>query len=109
MAMDVFTVRDLRERTGQLLGDAEKGNVSLITKHGRPAILAVPFDERLIEHGIHRAMALRLFEADLVSLPKAAKIAGVSVEDFIDLLGRSGIPAVSYSPKELEEELEVSW
>jgi prevent-host-death family protein len=45
---DVFTVRDLRLRTGDLLRDAEEGKLSIITKHGRPAILAIPFGERLL-------------------------------------------------------------
>ena len=107
--MDVFSVRDLRERTGKLMGDAAEGKVSLITKHGRPAILALPFDERLLEHGINQAMALKLFEADLVSLPKAAKIAGIQVEAFLDLLARYDIPAVTYSPDELDDEIEIKW
>ena len=55
--VEVFSVRDLRNRSGDLLRDAEAGKVSLITKRGAPAILAVPFDEKLLTHGIHRAMA----------------------------------------------------
>jgi hypothetical protein len=35
--LDVFTVRDLRQRSGDLLRDAEQGRLALITKHGRPA------------------------------------------------------------------------
>jgi hypothetical protein len=36
---DVFTVRDLRKRTGDLMRDAEAGRLALITKHGRPKFL----------------------------------------------------------------------
>jgi prevent-host-death family protein len=60
---DVFTVRDLRNRTGDLMRDAEEGRLSIITKHGRTAILAIPFDERLLAFGVHRSLALHLFEA----------------------------------------------
>jgi prevent-host-death family protein len=80
---DVFTVRDLRLRTGDLLRDAEEGKLSIITKHGRPAILAIPFGERLLAQGIHRAI-------------------------FIELLGKAGVPAVSYSPEDLTDELEIA-
>ncbi len=48
--VDVFSARDLRQRSGELLKDAENGQLALITKHGRPAILAVPFDDP-IEQG----------------------------------------------------------
>jgi len=59
--LDVFTARDLRNRSGELIKYAEVGQVSLITKHGKPAFLAVPFDKWLVSHGVHRAMALHLF------------------------------------------------
>jgi prevent-host-death family protein len=105
---DVFTVRDLRQRSGDLLRDAEEGRLSLITKHGRPAILAVPFDERLLSHGIHRALALHLFEAGQVTLAQGAKLAGLSLEDFIELVSQTGIAAVSYPPEDLEDEVEAA-
>lgn len=103
--LDVFTVRELRNRSGDLLRDAEAGTLSLITKHGRPAILAVPFDERLLDQGVHRALALALFENGKLTLAQAAKVAGESVEGFIELLGAVGIPAVDYPAEELDEEL----
>ena len=104
----VFSVRDLWQRSGELLRDAENGRLALITKHGRPAILAVPFDERLLDLGVHRALALRSFEKGQLSLVQAAKVAGVSAEEFVALLGEAGIAAVDYPPEELEEEVDVA-
>jgi prevent-host-death family protein len=106
--LDVFSARDLRNKSGELLRDAEAGQISLITKHGKPAILAVPFDERLINQGVHRAMALHLFESHQLTLAQCAKLAGLSLEAFIELLGEVGIPAVDYPPEELEEEMAVA-
>ena len=106
--LDVFSVRDLRNKSGDLLRDAEGGQISLITKHGKPAILAVPFDERLISQGVHRAMALHLFESHQLTLAQCAKLAGLSLEAFIELLGEAGIPAVDYPPEELEEEMAIA-
>ncbi len=105
---DVFTVRDLRLRTGDLLRDAEAGKLSIITKHGRPTILAIPFGERLLALGIHRAMALDLYASGQATLAQAAKLADLSVETFIELLGQTGVPAVSYPSEELVEELEIA-
>ena len=107
-SLSVFSARDIRQRSGELLRDAEQGHVAVITKHGRPAILAVPFDERLLEIGIHRAMALRLFEQRQVTLVQAAKLAATTLEEFIGLLGEAGIPAVDYPPEELDDEVGVS-
>jgi len=106
--LDVFSVRDLRLRSGELLRDAEEGRLAVITKHGRPAILALPFDERLLKHGVARALALHLFEAGRLTLARAAKLAEMSAEEFVELLGVAGVDAVSYPPEELEAEAEAA-
>ena len=98
----------MRQRSGELLRDAADGRLALITKHGRPAILAVPFDERLLEIGVHRALALRLFEQRHLSLAQSARVAGVPPEEFIVLLGEAGIAAVDYPPQELDDEVQAA-
>lgn len=104
--MDTFTVRDLRERTGELIRDAESGKLSVVTKHGRPVFLAVPFDELLIREGIGLTLALRLFEQAEISLGKAARLAGMDRQAFLAELGRLKIPVTELSREELEHELE---
>lgn len=106
--LDVFSVRDLRQRSGKLLRDAENGRLALIAKRGRPAILAVPFDERLLELGLHRTLALGLFEKRQLTLVQAARLAGLGAEDFVVLLGEAGIPAADYPTGELDEELDAA-
>ena len=105
---DVFTARDLRNLSGKLLKDAEAGQISLITKHGKPAILAVPFDRQLLDHGVHRAMAFHLFESHQLTLAQASRVAKLSLEEFIVLLGEMDIPAVDYSPEDLAEEFRAA-
>lgn len=99
-----FSVRDLRQRPGELLRNAEGGRLAVITKHGRPVILAVPFDDRLLEVGVHRALAVHLFEQRQLTLAQAARVADLTVEDFVDTLGSAGVAAVDYPASELEDE-----
>lgn len=103
--MDSFTVRDLRERTGELIRDAEEGKLSLVTKHGQPVFIAVPFDEWLLRFGLAVALAMRLYEQDVLSLGQASKIAGLSEEEFVEKLSVAGIAVARYSPDELNQEL----
>lgn len=103
--MDTFTVRDLREHTGALIHDAEEGKLSLITKHGRPVFLAVPFTPDLLDFGLRTALAIKLFKDEIITLEKAAKVAGLNMEIFIEKLGQLGIPTVNYSADELGQEL----
>ena len=55
--------------------DAEEGRLSIISQHGRPAVLAIPFDERLLTLGIHRSLAVHLFEAGQATLAQTARLA----------------------------------
>lgn len=103
--MDTFTIRGLRERTGKLIRDAEQGKLSLVTKHGQPVFVAVPFDETLLKEGVRVALAVKLFDDEVVSLGKAAKLAGMPQTEFIDHLGALKIPIVRYGKEELEREL----
>jgi prevent-host-death family protein len=105
--METFSIRDLRERTGELVREAEAGHLSLIAKHGRPLFVAVPMDENLLKEGVAIALAIQLFAQKTVSLGKAARLARLSVEDFIARLGAAGVPAVDYPPEEVDEELEA--
>lgn len=107
-AIDVFTARDLRSRSGQLMRDAEQGRLSVITKNGRPAIVAIPFDDKLLEHGVHHALAMHLFESGKLTLVQAAKLADMKLNAFIRHLGAAGINAVDYPPDELMKELETA-
>jgi antitoxin (DNA-binding transcriptional repressor) of toxin-antitoxin stability system len=47
--METFTIRDLRERTGDLVHGAEAGKLALVTKHGQGDYMAVPFEEALLQ------------------------------------------------------------
>jgi len=46
--------------------------LSLITKHGQPVFVAVPFDETLLREGVKVAFAVKLFNNEVVSLGKAS-------------------------------------
>ena len=105
--MEAFTVRDLRERTGELIRGAEEGHLSVVTKHGNPVFVAVPFDEVLLESGVRVSLALRLFDDGTLTLAQAAKVAGVGVETFSAHVGPAGLTVVRTPADELDSELEV--
>ncbi len=105
--MDTFTVRDLRERTGELIRDAESGELSVVTKHGRPVFVALPFDDVLLQSGVLLSLAIKLYRDEVVSLERSAKLAGLSVAKFTEELSKQGIPVVQYSADELDDELKA--
>ena len=106
-SMDIFNVRDLRERPGELIREAEQGLLAMVTKRGHPVFIAVPFTEELVKLGLSKSLALRMLEEKHISLRQAAKIAGISLEEILCLASDAGVSVVDYDPKELDEELAV--
>ena len=102
-----LTIRDLRERTGDLVREAEGGRLSLVTKHGHPVFVAVPLDDDLLRQGVAHSLAVKLFQEGVVSLSRAARVAGVPLEEMARDLSALGIPVVDYPAAELEDELLV--
>ena len=103
--MNNFSIRDLRERTGDLLRTAQAGELSVIASHGHPVFIAVPFDDLSLASGFKVSMAVKLFKDQVISLGKAAKLAGLTKVKFIHILGSYGVPAVDYCATDLEDEL----
>lgn len=103
--MQSFTIRDLRERTGELSQVAEQGQLSLVTRHGHPLFIGVPFDEKVVQYGVYVALAEALFKSGDMSIGKAAKLAGMGLIEFTEHISQLGIPVVNYDPDELDDEL----
>jgi len=103
--MQSFTIRDLRERPGELSREAEQGHLALVTRHGHPLFICVPFSEELVQYGVYAALAESLYKECAISLGRAAKLAHMSIPEFTAHLSRLGIPVVDYDGSELEEEL----
>jgi antitoxin (DNA-binding transcriptional repressor) of toxin-antitoxin stability system len=103
-SMETFSIRDLCERTREPVREAEAGHLFVVANHGRPLFVAVPLDEHLLKGGVAVAPAIRLFGEKVASLGKVAKLARLSIEDFIARLGIVGIPAVDHPPEERDDE-----
>lgn len=103
--MHAFTIRELRERSGDLSREAEEGRLALVTRHGQPLFVSVPFTEELLKAGVHTALAVNLFKSGAMTLARAAKVARMSLPQFLANLSAQGIPVVDHDPADLEQEL----
>jgi predicted HTH domain antitoxin len=103
--MQTFTVRELRERSGELSKEAEEGRLALVTRHGQPLFVSVPFNEDLLQLGVHAALAVRLFKNGELTSARAARLARMSLTDFLEHLSHQGINVVDHETADLAAEL----
>lgn len=95
--MEAFAIRDLREHTGELVRNAESGALSLVSKHGKPLFIAVPFSEKLLGAGVGVAYADRLVQSGELSVSAGAKIAGMPYARYLQHLGAIGYSMIDES------------
>lgn len=103
--MQTFSVRELRERSGELSREAEQGRLALVTRHGQPLFVSVPFTEDLLQAGVHVALAVSLFRGGELTAARAARVARMSLPQFLAHVSAQGIAVVDHDPAELAQEL----
>jgi prevent-host-death family protein len=88
--MEAFAVRDLREHTGELVRNAERGDYSVVSKHGKPLFVALPFNDALLASGVSVALADKLVWQAELSVAAGAKLAGMPYARYLQHLGTLG-------------------
>lgn len=104
--MKTLGVRALRENPGVLNQSAQSGEVVLLTNRSEPMSLSVPFDDYLLEQGIHIDIAVKLFEDGVLTLAKASKVAKMPLASFMEKLAELDVVVVDQTREELLEDLE---
>ncbi len=100
MTIKTYSARELRD--SHFLTD---DSVAVITSHGKPVKVAIPFDDRMFSEGFSRALALNLVENHIITQVQAAKMAEMSLESFLKLMAKFNIPAADMNAHELIDDL----
>jgi predicted HTH domain antitoxin len=103
--MGSISVEQFLEHPDKLLSEAQGGEIALVTQDGEPVFMAVPMGASLDTRKVRLEIAASLFDREQVSIGVASRIAGLSISEMIDELGRRGIPVIRYAAEELAEEL----
>ena len=104
--MQSFAVRDLREHTGDLVRNAESGQYSVVSKHGKPLFVALPFDDAMLAAGVNIALADKMVQNGELSLGAGAKLAGLPYAVYMQHLGSIGYSMIA-EVGNFEDELEL--
>ena len=79
--------------------------MALVTRDGEPVFMAVPLGASLDVLKVRVEIAVSLFDREQTSIGVASRIAGLSISEMIDELGRRAIPVARYSEQEFAEEM----
>lgn len=100
--MQVIGIKELQTNPAKLTKAFQERDYLLITKHGQPLGLAIPFDEGMMDKGLMPWFAIKSFQNGDLSLGQLAKILGKTHHATVALLNSLGVPLANY---DLEEDL----
>lgn len=103
--MHTLTDDQLKREPQAMLDDALRGELTLVTAAGQAVLMTLPLGANASTAATLVDLAAQLYDRELISLERAARIAGLSYSETIDEFGRRGIATIRLSPDELEREL----
>jgi len=103
--MHTLTDHELRREPQTLLDKTQRGELTMVTVDGQAVMMVVPLDNGVPSTAALLDLAAALYDRELISLGRAARIGGLSYSEMIDELGRRGIATIRMAPGELEREL----
>lgn len=103
--MHTLTDDQLKREPQAMLDDALRGELTLVTAAGQAVLMALPLGSNASTAATLVDLAAQLYDRELISLERAARIAGLSYSETIDEFGRRGIATIRLTADELEREL----
>lgn len=104
----VVRVRDLKDNPTRALRAARERPVLVLNRDEPEAVILSMRDLGPETAGVRLSLARALYAAEVLSLGRAARLAGVPLQDFIEHLGAAGIPVFRLPSAELLRDIEVA-
>lgn len=94
--MQVVGIKELQTNPGKLTKAFQQDDYLLITKHGQPLGLALPFAGHVMDHGLKPWFAIKGFQNGDLSLGQLSRALQKSQHETIKFLGSLGVPVADY-------------
>lgn len=100
--MQIIGIKELQTNPGRLSSAFNQDDYALITKHGKPFGVALPFTDSLMDHGLKPWYAIKSFENGDLSLGQLSRTLDKTQHETMKLLGLLGVEIADY---DLDEDL----
>lgn len=100
-------IKELKDNPSMLTKAAEDGDMSILTKRGRPIGIMLPWSDEIIVKGYKEALSIEAFKSGLLTLSQLAEAIHITKAEALELIGKMNIPFIEHSTDEIQEELAV--
>lgn len=107
--LQAFTIRQLKSNPFTVIRAAEADAMALVTNRDQPTALVVALDRLGVADtaAVRSGLALTLIQSGSISTAAAARIAGLPLPHFLELLSSLRLPLSSSDPADTCSDLEA--
>ena len=106
--MKTVNIRELKNNPSEALRQARDGLVVVMNRDTPDALLVHLDDETLLGlPGVRLALATALFKGGEMPAGRAARLADISLVDFLQYLSRSGVPVIAGDEETVRRDVET--
>ncbi len=106
--MKTVNVSGLKNNPSEALRMAHDDLVLVMNRNEPDALMVGLKSSKIIGMpGVRKALATALFKDGNLSLARSAKLADMTLADFIDHVSRLGVPVINQSAEEVQEDIET--
>lgn len=100
-------IKELKDNPAVLTRAAEEGELSILTKRGRPIGIMLPWSDEIMIKGYKEALSFEAYKDGLLTLSQLSQIIGKSKPQTLEILGKMNIAYIDHQKEEIDEELAV--
>ncbi len=100
-------IKELKDNPSILTKAAEDGELSIVTKRGKPIGIMLPWSDEIMARGYKEALSFEAYKSGFLTLSQLADAIKVTKADALEMLGLMNIAYIDHSSDEINEELAV--
>ena len=100
-------IKELKDNPSVLTKAAENGELSILTKRGKPIGIVLPWSDEIMIKGYKEALSFEAYKNGLLTLSQLSEIIKKEKAQTLEILGKMNISYIDHQKEEIDEELAV--
>lgn len=100
-------IKELKDNPAILTRAAEDGELSILTKRGKPIGIMLPWSDEIMIKGYKEALSFEAYKDGLLTLSQLSQVIKMSKPQTLEILGKMNIAYIDHRKEEIDEELAV--
>jgi antitoxin (DNA-binding transcriptional repressor) of toxin-antitoxin stability system len=100
-------IKELKDNPSMLTKAAQEGELSILTKRGKPIGIVLPWSDEIMIKGYKETLSFEAYKNGLLTLSQLSEIIKKEKAQTLQILGKMNIAYIDHQKTDIDEELAV--